>query len=352
MTRSGAAVATRAMPGPTPSAAEAARSVRPVVSTSSTSTPPTGWPRVVKRGGRRSEPRRPARCEAHSGAIKSARSSTPLMAAIARDSSSAGSTPNRQTRIAALGIGTIGPGGGPHRSTSALARTSAAWRIPSYLRRCTSARAGPAWMNAALTTSPPGRYRSGAGRRAATHPSHKPPLPHRRQARQVILRKINGGGDRRDADGRRQLLSTSSRAASPVRGRHKAKRAEGWFRTVGSSAAPLPAATQRVPSPLRGDGEEWLLRGGSIPLGGTEKNGLLRGGSIPLGGTKESFRLPSSVFRLVLRPFLPSRQVVDLLLGELLQAAAKVSQFDPGDFLVDLAGERVDHRLESALPFD
>jgi hypothetical protein len=198
-----------------PSADAAALNVVPVVTTSSTSTPATGKRLVENRGGRRSEPLLPARCDAHSGALNWARTSIPLIAAIARANSSAGSTPNRQARRGALGMGTSRSGGGPHRSTSAAANSSAAGRIPSYLSRCTSARAGPAWRKAAFTTSPPGRYRSGAGARAARHPPHRIPAPQRRQARQVMASNVRAGGDRkrrRKDGGRRKLLPTSGQA--------------------------------------------------------------------------------------------------------------------------------------------
>lgn len=139
-----------------PSADEAASTVAPVVTTSSTSTHVGCAAQTARnRAADRDRVPRPA-WRGHQVALRSASTTgTAQRLLSAWASARAGSTPCTQRRTRARGMGTSAVAVSGTTSTIAAARTSAAERSPLYFNRWTSTRAGPLWRSAVATSTPP-----------------------------------------------------------------------------------------------------------------------------------------------------------------------------------------------------
>jgi hypothetical protein len=151
----------------------AARSVEPVVTTSSTSTASRPTDRSArKRAGRRSRGLRVA-CRGHHTAGRNAGTTgSPDCAPTIRARVIAGSTPWRMRRTYARGTGTRQAAPAGIRPAIWVASTSPAARRPPYLSRWTSRRAAPRWAYPVVTNTPPPQTNEGPDSSAARHPPH------------------------------------------------------------------------------------------------------------------------------------------------------------------------------------
>jgi len=170
----------------------AASSVEPVVTTSSTTTAPSGGrPRLENDGRVRSAWARPAWRIDASGASSRRTTSRPVMAPRARAISTPGSIPSLRRRPKTLGIGTRQVASGGSSGAIAVARILAAWRIPRYLSAWTRSLAGPSCRNAGRTMYP-STTRGEAGRSRDWHSWHTRQPRSCRHERHITARSYDG----------------------------------------------------------------------------------------------------------------------------------------------------------------